>query len=102
MTRRRNFGGKTLDNFLKNPSVLRDIFNGKLDIVVEITLEPGTTTNVKHPLITPYSFLWMMPETDTAAEVLNGMYFEVGDREVDIHYEDNNYTDLHYRMLVVG
>ena len=85
-------------------TILNNAMSGKLDVVGELVLAPGSTTTVlEDPLITRASCMSLMPLTANAASALQTLYFDpTGSGSVVIRHASNAQTDRLFRYAVIG
>lgn len=89
---------------LQARAILNNAVAGKLNVLGEVTLDPGTaTTTLDDPLITQASLITLMPMSANAATALQSLYFQpTTTGSVMISHANNAQIDRRFRYAVIG
>lgn len=89
---------------LQARAILNNAMAGKLNVLGEVILDPGTVgTMIEDPLITQASLIVLMPMSANAAVALQSLYFApTVTGSVVINHANNGQTDRRFRYAVFG
>jgi len=93
----------TRNGLIRYARAINDALNGNINATLQLTLVANDITSTfTDTRLGPWSFVWLMPLTAHAADLLPTIWVDPTKGSAVIHHARSSYTDLIYLAAILG